>query len=325
LKAHVRFELRNLADDDPRLWQPEAYDVIFCRNVIMYFTPDACRRTVARLTRSLLPGGYLFLGHAETLRGLSQDFHLHHTHGTFYYQRKDHVKVSSNNLQPSTTLRVESPSLTMPDVARDDAWVAVIREATDRVHALTEARYDPKTSEQDQERSAKGAAWDLSGPLDLLREERFRDALELMRELPPESSADPDVLLLHAVLLAHRGQFSVAQEVCRQLLAIDDLSAGAHYVLALCHVGLGNEKEATHHNQFAAHLDPTFEMPHLRLGLMARRRGERKTAWQALDRALLLLTTQDASRLLLFGGGFSRDALVALCRTEMTSCGERRE
>jgi hypothetical protein len=41
-----------------------------------------------RIARSLVPGGYLFLGHAETLRGLSQDFHLVHTHGTFYHQRK---------------------------------------------------------------------------------------------------------------------------------------------------------------------------------------------------------------------------------------------
>jgi len=37
----------------------------------------------------LSPGGFLFLGHAETLRGLSRDFHLHHTHGTFYYRRKE--------------------------------------------------------------------------------------------------------------------------------------------------------------------------------------------------------------------------------------------
>ena len=35
------------------------------------------------LEGALMPGGYLFLGHAETLRGLSQDFELQHTHGTF--------------------------------------------------------------------------------------------------------------------------------------------------------------------------------------------------------------------------------------------------
>lgn len=84
IRDAVVFEERNLVDDDPALWEPESYDVIFCRNVLMYLKPEIARNVVARMMRSLVPGGYLFLGHAETLRGLSQDFHLEHTHGAFY-------------------------------------------------------------------------------------------------------------------------------------------------------------------------------------------------------------------------------------------------
>ena len=39
LRAAVRFEARNLVQDDPQLWQPETYDIVFFRNVLMYFTP----------------------------------------------------------------------------------------------------------------------------------------------------------------------------------------------------------------------------------------------------------------------------------------------
>ena len=88
IRAAVQFDRRNLADEDSDIWRPEAYDAIFCRNVIMYFTPAIQQAIIGRIARSLAPGGYLFLGHAETLRGLSQEFHLVHTHGTFYYQRK---------------------------------------------------------------------------------------------------------------------------------------------------------------------------------------------------------------------------------------------
>src|SRR5215470_11579899 len=41
------------------------------------------------MAQSLAPGGFLFLGHGETLWGISDEFHLCHTHDTFYYERKE--------------------------------------------------------------------------------------------------------------------------------------------------------------------------------------------------------------------------------------------
>ena len=47
---------------------------VFCRNVLMYFAPEQMRAAIARIAQSLAPGGFLFLGHAETLRGISDAF-----------------------------------------------------------------------------------------------------------------------------------------------------------------------------------------------------------------------------------------------------------
>src|SRR5262249_52511597 len=89
IRAAVTFERQNLVEASQQVLPDAAYDVVFFRNVVMYFPPDAARAVIERLTRALVPGGYLFLGHAETLRGLSQDFQLCHTHDTFYYRAKD--------------------------------------------------------------------------------------------------------------------------------------------------------------------------------------------------------------------------------------------
>ncbi len=62
--ARVRFERRNLADPV----YPRNYDLIWCRNVLIYFTPESRTRTVDRLVASLAPGGFLFVGYAESLR-----------------------------------------------------------------------------------------------------------------------------------------------------------------------------------------------------------------------------------------------------------------
>ena len=42
----------------PDLWPPATYDVVFCRNVLMYFAPDQARAAIERIARSLAPGGY---------------------------------------------------------------------------------------------------------------------------------------------------------------------------------------------------------------------------------------------------------------------------
>ena len=59
----------------------------------------------------------------------------------------------------------------------------------------------------------------------------------------------------------------------------------------------------------------------LHLGLLARRRGDLDRARLELTRALDLLAREDGSRILLFGGGFSREALLGLCRAELGAAG----
>lgn len=60
VRSAVRFEERNLVEDDPLFWQRDNFDAIFCRNVTMYFTMDVARSVVARFARSLAPGGFFF-------------------------------------------------------------------------------------------------------------------------------------------------------------------------------------------------------------------------------------------------------------------------
>jgi len=65
LRKVTRFERGNLADE--REWPSGTFDLIFCRNVLIYFTPVTKARVVEGLLGRLAPGGYLFLGHAESL------------------------------------------------------------------------------------------------------------------------------------------------------------------------------------------------------------------------------------------------------------------
>jgi chemotaxis protein methyltransferase CheR len=327
IRAQVHFEQRNLTEDDRELWPTGVYDAVFCRNVLMYLTPPAAAALVERIARALVPGGYLFLGHAETLRGMTDGFHLCHSHNAFYYQVRGPNEPSRapRGTPTSDLTTVPRP----PDTTEtEDSWFETISRAADRIRLLVEERAAsaPRSGAPVPPVPAPataGRAADLIAPIELLRQERFGEALALVRALPSEAAGDPDVRMLEAVLLAHSGRLGEAEEACLDLLRSDQRNAGAHYVLALCCAGSGDGRRAVGHAETAARIDPGFAMPRLQLGLLARRAGEQIQARRELSHALILLQREAPSRLLFFGGGFNRDALVSLCRAELVAAGGR--
>ncbi len=328
VRAMVTFEEKNLVEPDPLFWRPDAFDVVFCRNVTMYFSADVTRDVIARIAQSLSPGGYLFLGHAETLRGISDDFHLRHTHGTFYYQRRRDSGTRTLLAPAADAFPAATSTLAAVDLLDSGrSWMDVIQRASDRIATLADASkaapaIGPATKEPAETPApARRRTWDLGVIVELLRKERFEDAMKLLKALPGESALDTDAQLLRAVILTNGGDLKGARETCREILGSDDLNAGAHYLMALCLEHEGDRRGAQEHDQTASYLDPAFAMPRFHLGILAKREGNLEAAREELDRALGLLAREDSSRILLFGGGFSRDALVELFRSELRACG----
>lgn len=71
VRRHVTFAKHNLLDDNRKLGQ---FDVVFCRNVLIYFDVDAKRRIIEQIATMLPSDGYLFLGGTETVLGITQAF-----------------------------------------------------------------------------------------------------------------------------------------------------------------------------------------------------------------------------------------------------------
>ena len=68
LRARIEFRRVNFMDAD--LGLPEPPEIIFCRNVIIYFDRPTQVRLLEKLTRQLAPGGYFFAGHSESLQNM---------------------------------------------------------------------------------------------------------------------------------------------------------------------------------------------------------------------------------------------------------------
>jgi len=84
LKSLIRFDRVNLRDDS-RMTFLKGMDLIFCCNVLIYFDLASKRRVVQHFYSNLMSGGYLFLGHAESLYQVDDRFHLVHFPGAIGY------------------------------------------------------------------------------------------------------------------------------------------------------------------------------------------------------------------------------------------------
>jgi len=86
VKGMVRFSNVNLFDDI-KLRMFRGMDVIFCRNVLIYFDEAAKKKVIRSLYDCLVPGGYLFIGHAESLFNISRAFKLVNIDNVLVYQK----------------------------------------------------------------------------------------------------------------------------------------------------------------------------------------------------------------------------------------------
>ena len=93
IRKNVIFLHMNLLDEN-KLALINPMDMVFCRNVIIYFDSIAKREVIDTFHRKLNPGGYLFLGHSESLMNISTAFALRHFMYDMLYQKADGSRVA---------------------------------------------------------------------------------------------------------------------------------------------------------------------------------------------------------------------------------------
>lgn len=86
LKRLVSFGQINLSDKE-QLKRVEKSQIVFCRNVIIYFDDDMKRKVINAFYDNLLPNGFLLIGHSESLHNISRAFQLEHHKGTILYRK----------------------------------------------------------------------------------------------------------------------------------------------------------------------------------------------------------------------------------------------
>lgn len=298
IQRMVTFSYLNLAEDaDPSfLNHPQAIDVIFCRNVLIYFAPEQAKRVIQNLYRSLVEGGWLIVSPSEASYALVSPFAPVSFPGAILYRK------GGQRARPLEALPARQPFLPEP-VRRSDFSLPLA--AAEIAAALPE---DP-TAQKPQPTPSMEA-------LELHGQGRYTEGARRLPGALPNPPESPEAMLLRARTCANRGKLAEALHWSEKALAADRLNLGLHYLRAMVLQEQGTLDEAVTSLKRALYLDPGFVLAHFALGNLALRQGKRKESEKYFENVLSLLRAYRPGDLLPESEGMTAGRLMEILRSK---------
>jgi chemotaxis protein methyltransferase CheR len=285
IKRMVSFSYLNLAEDvyPSLLNDTNAVDVIFCRNVLIYFAPEQAEKVIRNFYRCLTEGGWLVLSPCETAHVRFPQFVPVNFDGVILYQ-KDSTRTRPVDRR-SPPLEESTPVFFQPVpelVAETDATAPQVWAPRDLAESKTAepppGAYDQAFALYEQGRYAETA-----------------EALAVLLASPPVALR---AMALVARALANQGNLAEAVGWCDKVIAADKLNPGAHYLRASVLHEQGNLNEAVQSFKRVLYLDADFVLAHFALGNLARIEGKFREADRHFEHALALTRAQPPDEIL---------------------------
>jgi chemotaxis protein methyltransferase CheR len=293
IKKMVTFSQLNLIEEGP-VAPPggvDAMDVIFCRNALMYLSPDMRERVIGRLTRFLAIDGWLIVSPSETS--------FVQAPGLYPVRFPGAVLHRKGPLEPA---KESADKVVLPRIAPRKRNHT--KEADPLLSRPTAPLKPEKTSGRRPSpvllKDKKGLAekTDLYGKaLALYEKGRYQEVTEKLATLLSDEKAgehslgmaEPMVLLAKAC--ANLGRLEEAREWCEKALSVEKLNPDYHSLLAAIYQELGLAEEPIRSLKRAIYLDPGRITAYFSLGHLMRQQGKTSEAKKFFVNALDLLSS----------------------------------
>lgn len=266
IKKLVTFAHLNLVEDVyPSLaTDTNAMDLIFCRNVLMYFTPPQVSKVIGNLRRTLVEGGWLAVSPSEASHALFPQFVTVNFPGAILYQKSNATPRTEQRWTPAPLS--ESAEFVAPATEAPWPWTPPVAAALPTDSAPAAPPDEPVLVETPL---APSAVAEL-----LCQQGRYAEAAETLVASFARHAPDPQVFSLLARALANQGKLADALAWCDRWIAADKLDPAGHYLRAVVLLERGDPAQARFSLQRALYLHPDFVLAHFALGNLARSRGK---------------------------------------------------
>lgn len=286
----VKFEYLNLADNiyPSLLSDTNAMDIIFCRNVLIYFTAKRCAHVVHGFFNALVQDGFLIVSASElSLRSLSEFSAVNFPEIVLYQKR-------------STKPIIQQQTHTVPPVARSLEYSlqpdpAIIIQESQPLFFQSVNTIAPVDEDVAQYPSLYN-----NTKTSYLQGNDPNVIEKLQKE---EQSSDEWILIIRS--FANQGMFKEALNVSETAIAEDKLNPKLHYLHAIILLEFHQLSEAIVSLKRAIYLEPNFVIAYYSLGKIYQQLGNSKSAKKCTENVLTILKTCDQDEILFESEGLT--------------------
>ncbi len=310
LRDIARFEYFNLMETSYPKPSQGNWDIIFCRNVIIYFNKESVRHVVNSFHRVLADSGHLFMGHSETLDRVSREFSPIEVNGAFIYVKtpyRDTIAASKTAVSeppPPAKPWEEMRELIIPQNSSESSEPGIPKQND------VSQKIDPTEQEQDAESIYMEASR-------LLAQERFDEALdkaETYMELKPDDARGH---LLAGTIYGGRGLYERSVNEFERSIELEPLLTEAHYLLGVMYQRADQATEAINEFKKAIYIDANCVLPYFGLACLCHSNGMKGDAAREYNNAIKILEKMEDDEILRFSGGLTVKILMQICRSKI--------
>lgn len=241
VRSLVDFAYHNLIKEPYPLSFVGAWDIIFCRNVTIYFKPESTRRVIENFYRSIIQEGYLFIGHSETLYNINPGF-LTVRYGDVFLYQKPHISLEENlEVESKDSEKEKHKAILVGNPLSDIDIEHIPATACNPENVKPESECDnPRLDER------------IKRVLHLLEKNRIADARSEIDALLSSEALNPEVYHLSGIINKKMGFMKDALEAFRRAIYLDRDFAPSFVEIGGIYYGSGNLDQSVKYYRRAA-------------------------------------------------------------------------
>ncbi|MBN2103862.1 chemotaxis protein CheR [bacterium] len=317
-KRMIKFQYLNLVEDTfPSIYNDtNAMDLIFCRNVLMYFSTKQVEKTISRFHQSLLDEGWLVTASSETSHIFYSQYITVNFPGTILYKKgtyeaQGYTRIEDGYSDSASHLHEDEDIVHFPMITPVKISSHQVSEPQEKQASFVE---EPEVTADNNEEVIEQL---FQEALLTYNQGNYIKTIDLILGSIVQCESYPKMMTLLAKAYANRGELNHALTWCEKALKEDKLNPAFHHLHAVILQEQGEHDKAVHALRRALYLNPDFVLPYFMLGTLQRQHGKLVEADKYFENALNILNNYEQDDVLPESEGMTAGRMYELIRVTM--------